>query len=122
MKIGLDFDGVIADCGQLKSQAAKEIYGIDVPRELFKREILIENGIMSGNQYSEFQKIIYHTMEFGLRMEPVKDSFEFINKLLDLGYSVEVITSRSDSSLDVAKEWCKKNGLNIQKFTGVGGG
>ena len=41
MKIGLDFDGVISDCGKLKSDSAKKLYGVDIPSAKFKKEIVV---------------------------------------------------------------------------------
>jgi len=49
MKIGLDFDGVISDCGKLKSDGAKKLYGFDIPSAKFKsRKLSMDRGYISG--------------------------------------------------------------------------
>ena len=59
MKIGLDFDGVISDCGDLKSKGAKILYGVDIPPEKFKKELVVGQGILTLEQYANLQKQIY---------------------------------------------------------------
>ncbi len=44
MKIGLDFDGVIANYQQLKSDAAKRMYGLDIPPSNFIKKKVISEG------------------------------------------------------------------------------
>ncbi|MEK7660150.1 MAG: hypothetical protein AAB343_03020 [Patescibacteria group bacterium] len=48
MKIGIDFDGVVADCGRLKTLGAKELYGVDIAPEKFKKEIVVGEGILTS--------------------------------------------------------------------------
>jgi hypothetical protein len=121
MKIGLDFDGVISDCGKLKSDTAKKIYGVDIPPEKFKKEIVIGGGYLTADQYRNLQKIIYGTREFGFFMEPVAGMIEFIPRLLALGHSLLIVTSRGEPELKIAKEWSAKLGL-VLDFVGVGYG
>lgn len=68
MRIGLDFDGVITNCGQLKSNTAYDLYGLTIPPEKFKREFVINEGYLSLEQYRHLQQIIYGTLEIGLLM------------------------------------------------------
>ncbi|MEK7635179.1 MAG: hypothetical protein AAB446_01980 [Patescibacteria group bacterium] len=121
MKIGLDFDGVISDCGKLKSDAAKKIHGLDIPPEKFKKEIVINEGYLTAGQYRDLQRIIYGTREIGLLMEPVAGMIESIKQLFDLGHDIIVITSRGEIELEIAKEWSIKQGLALN-FIGVGSG
>ena len=121
MKIGLDFDGVISDCGKLKSDIARELYGLDIPPEKFKKEIVIGEGYLTTEQYRDLQKIIYGTYKFGLRMEPVIGVLESIPRLMASGHTLLVVTSRTETELEIAKEWCAKQGLALN-FIGVGYG
>lgn len=118
MKIGLDFDGVISDSGKLKSDMAKKHYGLDIPPERFKREIVISEGYMTGDGYRDLLNIVYGTREAGLLMEPVFEMKESIEELLSMGHSVVVITSRVDEKLEIAKEWSLRQGIKLD-FTGV---
>lgn len=69
MRIGLDFDGVLSDCGLLKEIAAREIYGVDIPRDKFKKELVVASGVLTTDEYRRLQEVIYGTREYGLRME-----------------------------------------------------
>ena len=55
MNIGLDFDGVISNAGQLKSEGAKKLYNVHVPPGQFKKELLVPH-ILTAEQYRHVQK------------------------------------------------------------------
>lgn len=121
MKIGLDFDGVIANCGQLKSDGAKKLYGVEIPPEKFHKEIVVGENYLTLDQYQKLQKIIYGTRarEIGLLMEPVAGVLSFLPRLIVDGHSVMVVTSRGEAELDIASEWSFSQGLRLD-FIGVG--
>lgn len=96
MKIGLDFDGVIADCGKLKSEGAKLLYGVDIPGERFKKELVLETGILTEDQYRKVQAMVYSRRDIGMRMEPVKDALKYLRMVLNDGHDLRVITSRGE--------------------------
>lgn len=120
LNIGLDFDGVIADCGKLKSDIALELYGVTISASDFKRELVVGNNILTDSQYTELQNKIYGTREYGFRIEPVTDAFTSIQKLKELGHRVQVITSRSEQNLNIAQEWLHNHNIDLP-FTGVSG-
>lgn len=121
MEIGLDFDGVIMDCGQLKSDGAKKIYGFNISPSQFKKEIVIGQGLLTAAQYRDLQKIIYETREVGFLMQPVSDVLIYLPKLIEQGHKVKVITSRENQALEIAQQWSNRKGLNLN-FVGVGYG
>jgi uncharacterized HAD superfamily protein len=121
MKIGLDFDGVISDCGKLKSYAAKKIFNKDIPSAKFKRELLIDGGILTGEEYTKLQKTIYETRELGMLMEPIEGVSIYLPKLLAEGHKITVVTSRGEKSLEIAKEWSAAKNIRLD-FIGVNGG
>lgn len=121
MRIGLDFDGVISDCGQLKSDGAKLLYGVEIPPERFKTELVVGTGILTLEQYRNLQRQIYENSEIGLTMLPVDGVFEYIPKLKRDGHDLIVITSRNRGSCDIANEWMKRQNLSLN-LIGIGGG
>ncbi len=122
MKIGLDFDGVISDCGQLKSYGARMLYGIEIPPERFKKELVVNSGILTLEQYRNLQKQIYETKEIGLTMLPVDGVLEFVPRLYEEGYDLMVVTSRKEGpASEIAREWMRLKGLNLH-LVGVGSG
>jgi len=120
MRIGLDFDGVITDCGRLKSDGAREIYGVEIPPERFKKELVVGAGILTLDQYRYFQEQIYGTREIGLTMLPVEGVLEFVPRLKQEGYDLTIITSRGDPESEIAREWMELKGLDLN-LMGVGG-
>ncbi len=117
MKIGLDFDGVISDCGRLKTDGAKILYGVEIPPERFKRELVVGAGILTSEQYSDLQNQIYNSREIGLTMLPVDGVLEFVPRFQREGYDLIVVTSRR--KVEIPKEWMKLKGLDLQ-IVGVG--
>jgi 5' nucleotidase, deoxy (Pyrimidine), cytosolic type C protein (NT5C) len=113
MNIGLDFDGVIANCGALKSTYAKQLYGIDISPTQCKKELVITHNILSIEQYQVLQTIIYETEEVGLLMPPVPDALNHIAALLSAGHSLKIVTSRRHQGLTVAEHWLQQHTLNI---------
>jgi len=121
MRIGLDFDGVISDCGKLKSDCAKKLYGVDIPPAKFKKEIVVGEKYLTAEQYRELQKVIYGTREMGFLMKPVDGVLYFLPRLVADGHAVLVVTSRGEVELEIAKEWSTRQGLRLN-FVGVGYG
>ena len=121
MKVGLDFDGVLSDCGQLKSDGAKKLFGVYIPPEKFKKELVIGSGQLSLEQYRLLQSQIYGNYEIGMTMQPVKGVLEFLPKMMSNGYDLTVITSRGEPESKIAKDWLQKHNIEI-KIIAVGGG
>lgn len=119
MKIGLDFDGVISNCGKLKSDGAKKLYEVDIPPAKFKKGIVVGEKLLTAGQYRELQKIIYGTREFGFLMEPVDGVLHYLPRLVADGHTVLTITSRGEVGLEIPKEWSTRQGLQLD-FVGVG--
>ncbi len=116
MNIGLDFDGVIADCGDLKSSVAKQMYEVNIPPGRFKKDWVVPNNWLTFEQYQCLQKLIYETEEVGLRIQPVPGALMYIPQLLSEGHTVKIVTSRAHKGLMVAKSWLQKHELDIQIF------
>lgn len=113
MNIGLDFDGVITNCGKLKSEVAKKIYGIDVPPEKTTKELIISSGLLTPEQYGIIQEQAYSTRELGLSMSPVDEVLYYLPKLQDERHNIKIITSRGKLESQIAKEWMEQRGISI---------
>jgi len=119
MEIGFDFDGVITDCGQLKSDGAKKLYDVDIPAGRFKKELVVGNNLLTAQEYHRLQEVVYGTREVGLLMEPVIGVLQYLPRIIRDGHSVTIITSRGDIGVEIAKEWSLKRNL-VLNFIGVG--
>lgn len=121
MKIGLDFDGVISDCGRLKSDGAKRLYGLNISPEKFKTEIVVGQGLLTLEQYRNLQKQIYGTREIGLLMQEVEGAVDYTKRLISERHDLRIVTSRGTLEAEIAKEWMQKVDLDLP-LTSVRGG
>ncbi len=117
MDIGLDFDGVIADCNVVKSIAAEKIYGEHISPRAFAMKEIAE--VLTDDQYRNLKRRIYNTREFESAMRLICGAERTINALLAEGHVVRVITSRFDTSLTIARQFLLRHALPLQ-ITGVG--
>jgi len=120
MEIGLDFDGVISDCGQLKSEGARRMYGVDIPPGKFKKEIVVGEELLTLKQYRELQEEIYGRRKIGMKMAMVPGARYYINALQQEGHRVRVVTSRGEVESEIARDWIGLRGLDLP-LIGVGG-
>lgn len=121
MNIGLDFDGVISDCGHLKSEAARRIFDVTISPDEFKTELVVGKGILTLEQYRHLQKRIYETSDFAMQMLPVDGALEYVPCLQNEGHTLRCITSRGEQGCDIARAWMKQRGLTLP-LVGIGGG
>ncbi len=113
MKIGLDFDGVITDCGKHKSKIALEVYGKEIQPKDFRKEILLAEKIFTAQEYIDFQILVYESEEYGLLIEQVTECFDYLALLLEQGHDIQIITARTGRSLDNAKTWLSINDRSL---------
>ena len=114
MKIGLDFDGVIADTSKLKQRIAKEMFGVDAPTNILKEKTIVEAGLMTQAEYRTLMNKVCGDRGVGFKMVPVSNSINYIKELLDVGHEVRVVTARQANEFEVAKEW-----LESQEVSGI---
>jgi len=103
MKIGLDFDGVIADPSYIKQKYIKQKYGVELALGECKRELAAKKGI-NNNKYNEMLYEIYES-ELSLKAIPVPGAIENIERLAKQNHIIQIITSRSDKSAKFARNW-----------------
>jgi hypothetical protein len=116
MNIGLDFDGVIANSHPVKSEVARDKYGVEIPPERLRREPVISAGLLTREQYIEMGAI---AMGGSYEIPPVHEALMYIPALINHGYELRIITSRSDAMLDVAEKWLKRYAIAMP-VCGVG--
>ena len=112
-RIGLDFDGVVTNCGKLKALGAKNLFNVDIPEEDFKREIVIGKSLLTPEQYKEVQVFVYGNMEMGLQMEEVFGALDSIREL-QKQHEIIIVTSRTKQFADVAHEWLRLRNLSLE--------
>jgi hypothetical protein len=118
LRIGLDFDDVIACSHALKPVIAKKMFGVDVAPELLSRKRIGESGL-TQDQYSAVKEELYHG---NYDIAPVRDASLYIQILLDKGDLVEVVTARDGITLDKAIKWMQGPPIPPLSMNGVGYG
>lgn len=119
MKIGLDFDGVIANSHQSKACIAKERFGVSIKLADFRKEIVVDRGLLTADQYREVGVLAMN----GSHSIPVVEGAPlYIPLLLNDGHQLAVITSRTEEYLESGKVWMSENGFPDLAMTGVGYG
>lgn len=121
MKIGLDFDGVIADSQTLKAVEAERRYGVKIPPSLCKLDPVLVNRWLTREQYREIQREVSGIREICLQMKPVKRALIFLRKLAADGHNLVIVSSRSGAEIANAREWLSLQGISIS-IIGVGYG
>lgn len=111
MKIYIDFDDVICETGRYFSKLAKELFGIDLPYSQVQFFNLKKAFDLNDEQYDELLTV-GHLPEHLLSFEEVLGASETINKWIDAGNEVFVITGRPFDSYEPSRKWLDDHGLN----------
>lgn len=119
MKIGLDFDGVIANSHPLKALAAKEKFGVEIPIEQFRKKVVVGTRLLTAEQYREVGVL---AMNGSYPIPPVLDVLVYLPLLLRDRHLLSIITSRTKEALEFAKKWLAEYHLPDLPIQGVGYG
>lgn len=104
MRIYIDFDDVICETAKYYTIIAKKLFDIDVPYEEVKFFNLRKSFGLNEVQYEELMKE-GHTPETLLGYEETKGASETINKWVDEGHEVSIITGRPFDAYEHSREW-----------------
>ena len=111
MKIYIDFDDVICETAKYFTKIAKELFNIDVPYREVQFFNLQKSFDLSGEQYDELMKA-GHIPENLLDYEETPGASEVINKWVDEGHEVFVVTGRPFDSYEPSRRWLDEHHLN----------
>ena len=107
MKIGLDFDGVIANTPWLKCEYAKRYFGINLLIKDPSMESALEKGL-TNKQYGWLQGKVYSSME----IKPLPCALTYIRKL-SKNHDLRIISYRFERKTNVIDFFLQKNNLNL---------
>ena len=111
MKIYIDFDDVICETAKYFTNIAKELFNIDVPYREVQFFNLQRSFDLSGEQYDELMKA-GHIPENLLDYEETPGASEVINKWVDEGHEVFVVTGRPFDSYEPSRRWLDEHHLD----------
>ena len=100
MNIYVDFDDCLCETARHFSTLAAELFGLDVPYENIRYFDLQKSFSLTNEQYQ-------HMMTEGHK----PGAAEAVNRWLDLGHDVSIITGRPYSSYEASREWLDLHGF-----------
>jgi hypothetical protein len=107
VRIGLDFDGTLADIGATKQRFVRERWGILLEVADVGRSGALP--VLGEERYVEMVEAVHGT-DLVLDTAPVPGAIEVTRRLLDR-YEVTLITARLDEEIELAREWLRLHGL-----------
>ena len=110
MRIYIDFDDVICETAKHFTKIAKELFGVDVPYRQVQFFNLQKTFDLSTEQYEELMRV-GHLPENLLSYEETEGASEIINKWLDEGHDVSIITGRPFSAYEPSRKWLDEHNL-----------
>lgn len=111
MRIYIDFDDVICETAKHFTIIAKELFGIDLPYNEVQFFNLKKTFNLDDNQYVELMNA-GHLPENLLSYEETPNASNTINKWVDAGHDVNVITGRPYDAYEPSRKWLDNHGLN----------
>lgn len=110
MKIYIDFDDVLCETAQYFTVLAKELFGIDVPYRNVKFFNLQKTFNLNDLQYKQLMEKA-HEPESLLAYEETNGAAEVINRWIDEGHEISIITGRPFDAYEPSRQWLDSHNL-----------
>lgn len=110
MKVYIDFDDVLCETGRYFTKLAKDLFGIDLPYSQVQFFNLKKAFDINDEQYEELMRA-GHVPETLLAYEETPGASETINRWLDEGHEVSIITGRPFDSYEPSRRWLDEHHL-----------
>lgn len=118
MKVYIDFDDVLCETAKYFTKIAKELFGIDVPYREVQFFNLKKTFDLSDEQYEEMMKA-GHLPENLLNYEETTGAADTINKWVDEGHEIFIITGRPFNSYEPSRKWLDEPILKEFHYTAL---
>ena len=110
MEFYVDFDDCLCETGRHFSLLAEKLFGKTVPYEEMKCFELQKTFSLTDEQFEQLM-IEGHRPEVLLSYEETPGASRTINRWMDLGHHVSVITGRPASAYEPSRTWLDRHGL-----------
>ena len=110
MRIYIDFDDVICETAKYFTKIAKDLFDIDVPYREVQFFNLQKSFDLSDQQYDELMRA-GHIPENLLAYEQTPNASTIINRWVDEGHDVKIITGRPFDAYDPSRKWLDEHDL-----------
>lgn len=110
MRIYIDFDDVICETAKYFTKIAKDLFDIDVPYREVQFFNLQKSFDLTDDQYDELMRA-GHIPANLLAYEETPDASQTINKWVDEGHEVSIVTGRPFDSFAPSRQWLDRHNL-----------
>lgn len=110
MKIYIDFDDVICETALYFTKLANDLFGINVPYSEVQFFNLKKSFDITDEQYDKLMRV-GHVPEHLLSYDETLGASEIINKWVDEGHDISIITGRPFDSYEPSRKWLDNHGL-----------
>ena len=115
MNIYVDFDDCLCETARHISKVVTELIGIHVPYEEIRFFDLKRSFSLTDGQY-ERMMLEVHKPESLLSIKETPDAVYTVNRWINDGHNVSVITGRPYSAYEASREWLDRHGLDRAKL------
>jgi len=115
MNIYIDFDDVLCETARSFVSIVGRMFGIQVPYEQVAFFDLQKSFGLTEEQY-ESMMIEGHRPEILLAYEETAGASQTVNRWIDEGHQVFIITGRPYSAYEPSRQWLDEHGLNQAKL------
>lgn len=110
MRIYVDFDDVICETADFFTRLARDMFGINVPYREVQFFNLQKSFNIDEHQYEELMRA-GHFPENLLSYEETTGASETLNRWVDEGHDIAVITGRPFDAYEPSRRWLDEHGL-----------
>lgn len=115
MKVYVDFDDCLCETAKAFTEIAKEHFNRDVPYEKVRFFDLQKSFNLNDEEYDQLMKE-GHRPEVLLSYDETPGATKTLNKWIDEGHEVFVITGRPYSAYEPSRQWLDEHGLKRAKL------
>jgi len=112
VKIGVDFDGVVANTGELQKYVARELFGKNISPSCHC-STSVREGYLSHEEAREVFDETYQNLKYLPNLKEQPNAKKTLMNLVNLGFPLEIITSREEKEFDFAQKWLEQNGIYV---------
>lgn len=115
MRIYIDYDDCLCETARYFTHLVYDLYGKEISYEDIWCFNLKESFDLTDEQYEEMM-LKAHLPEELLSYEVTPGAVDTINKWIELGHDISIITGRSYGVYDASRQWLDRNGLTNAKL------
>jgi uncharacterized HAD superfamily protein len=110
MRIGIDFDGTIADITTAAILYGREHWGVELRPEQTWGASGIE--VVGGRERYDQMFRDLHTTPLGLEVPPMPGALDVLSRLAE-EHEIHVVTARNEDEGEWARRWLERHGLTV---------